>query len=726
LSAFINYFNVSPAPYSTCYLNSIHFLRSASRLGELLRERLSPRKSTRKSEQHDYAEPELDEDETGGFEDKSHDVSYEPKEIEDMVSFATTLLKSKKSRPSSPPLNPDTLSHMDRSVEPFKSPEKSSATTKSSISIVPIQKTSTELSLSKLDAEGCAEVASDELTSTSISPIKTSQSDSKLSQIPGMVVEEPEASTGEEVEETQDKQPINKNLLKSKRSVDFILSESLSNKSFSEKSHIAEEAEIAAVAVSESVVSAAKSKEPEPENNNFESQTDSDYLDQINGRKTIRLSTIDVNETADSHRADPSRPVLKLNQCVFVEPGVSDNHFSEEEEDDDEFVEYDDKDNIFGNSHLAGGGSQASKSPRKSHTPRRSVQEEDELDVSDTAGSEALNQSALSDSKSQTSVVQPEVKNESFKKQETEDKPVESKSSSQATEHVDCNKVSKDEVKPTIEEAKDVFSQPAEVKEAEPIDPIEEEDEVNNKTLSNNAADESLNMSSISANMNNNEESPQKPFKNKSVDRLILPPESLTAGDNELKTMSRTNSGLSLYSNISSVSEHYEKMKREKKALRGKDALIAMTATKSNDSMTIESTLDPAEDENEDANANQESGKKVSTVRRRAPVVARKAPVIRGASQQQRHMDDNELSVTRAAQGEASAAAETTTGRGGALLKRRKSDLSSISSSSAASTSLASSMTAKAAIAKVKANIERLPPTLGNRKFICIIKQFVF
>jgi hypothetical protein len=282
------------------------------------------------------------------------------KSIGTIVSAANLYRNSpvkKPARPASPPLSADTLSQMDRSVDPLNT--QTAPHVQSSITITPIPNTSTQADQTKIEAEGCADSNLGELTSTSISPIKLEQ-------------EEP---------------IVSKSLRKSKKSVDFILSESQNNKSFSEKSHLAEETEIAAAAVE--IVPAVKPKEPKPENYNFETENDSDYLDQLNLRKTIRLTAFDANESVDSHRAEPNKPILRLSQCVFVAPSVLANQSHDESftepMDEDDFVEYDDKANIFGKPHVATViEPSTSKSPRKSHAPRRSVQDELQAQASES------------------------------------------------------------------------------------------------------------------------------------------------------------------------------------------------------------------------------------------------------------------------------------------------------------------------------------------------------
>jgi hypothetical protein len=719
------------------------------------------------------------------------------KSIGDIIASTNLFSNSpaKPKRPPSPPMNAETLSHLDRSVAFTEQTQTISPNpTKSSITITPILKTSTNVSLTKLNAEGANQ--DPELTSTSISPIKPDKGD-------------------DDDEEEYKSVNTSQNMIKiASRGISFNLSESQNNKSFSEKSHLAEEAEIAQVA------------------NNYDSENDPEFLDALNQKKTTRLSTIDINESGDSHRAEPSKPILRLSQCVFVAPTVIE---PDDKMDEDFFVEYDDKEAIFNRSSRSDTQTISSKSPRKSKSPRRSVQEEDlallnsenpsennsvempsDIDANKSA---RLNLSSyyVSKSEPETETSSVEVKNESQYPVETineaeqpkeQEQQIESElehkqepvlqatvNEPESVERVETNvehdatrdeeiklELSQEaenlEAKPeetqnqdqveTQVPQKDTFQQP-EIKEevvatekVEVIPQTESEsssnrqeivqlsveadvvfstqetvdsqlkeeiddynnslNDTNNKTLDNNEVnnDESLNMSSISTNMNN--ESPLKAFvKNQQIgDGFLLPNEDAN-NDEIAPKMSRTNSELSLYSQISSVSEHYEKMKREKRSLKAKEATAEV-------SMCIEATLEPVENEEDEDNASsvvsaaledehEVRGSKrvsVSSIKRRAPVVARKPPIIRGAV---RHMDDNELSVTKEAAAQIEASSKEATARGGGVaLRRRRSDLSSISSSSATTTSMASSMTAKAAIAKVKASMEQLPPTLGKYK----------
>ena len=125
--------------------------------------------------------------------------------------------------------------------------------------------------------------------------------------------------------------------------------------------------------------------------------------------------------------------------------------------------------------------------------------------------------------------------------------------------------------------------------------------------------------------------------------------------------LSRTNSESSLFSHISSVSEHYEKINKLEELQASEKA-------------------------------------KRSTIRRRAPVSTKSKEVL----PQQRLMDDNELSIKKAS--EEAASIKNTDGK--VSLKRRNSDMSSSSSASNASSSLAT--------ARLKANLQQLPPTLGT------------
>jgi hypothetical protein len=177
------------------------------------------------------------------------------------------------------------------------------------------------------------------------------------------------------------------------------------------------------------------------------------------------------------------------------------------------------------------------------------------------------------------------------------------------------------------------------------------------KTLEMNKSDDSfeLNMSSVSA---QNSVSPKK-----NVDEeheLKSKPSILPDEDFQIRAMTRTNSESSLFSHISSVSEYYEKNRQNE-----------------------------YEEEEEEERAKK-------TIKRRAPVGKAKDVL-------QRHMDDNELSITKANE-EAAENSKKAPG-GSSSLKRRKSDLSCSSGSSGASS---------AAAAKIKASIQKLPPTLGS------------
>ena len=177
------------------------------------------------------------------------------------------------------------------------------------------------------------------------------------------------------------------------------------------------------------------------------------------------------------------------------------------------------------------------------------------------------------------------------------------------------------------------------------------------KTLEMNKSDESfeLNMSSVSA---QNSVSPKKNVDEQEHE-LKSKPSILPDEDFQIRTMTRTNSESSLFSHISSVSEYYEKNRQ-----------------------------------NEEEEEEEERAKK--TIKRRAPVNKTKDVLLR-------HMDDNELSITKASE-EAAENSKKAPG-GSSSLKRRKSDLSCSSGSSGASS---------AAAAKIKASIQKLPPTLGS------------
>ena len=165
-------------------------------------------------------------------------------------------------------------------------------------------------------------------------------------------------------------------------------------------------------------------------------------------------------------------------------------------------------------------------------------------------------------------------------------------------------------------------------------------------------------MSSVSA---HNSISPKKNIDEehelKSKPSILLPDD-----DFQIRTMTRTNSESSLFSHISSVSEYYEKHKQN-------------------------------EDEEEEE-------EEVKTTKRGA--IKKRAPVGKSKDVLLRHMDDNELSITKANE---EAAENSKKGPGSSSLKRRKSDLSCSSGSSGASS---------AAAAKIKASIQKLPPTLGS------------
>ena len=181
------------------------------------------------------------------------------------------------------------------------------------------------------------------------------------------------------------------------------------------------------------------------------------------------------------------------------------------------------------------------------------------------------------------------------------------------------------------------------------------------------AEDESLdlNMSSVSArhsfdSPDGNEATEKKTFSN-------IFPQFADGDDQKLNLgLSRTNSESSLFSHISSVSEHYEKLNK----------------------------LQEEEEEK------QNELKKRGTLKRRAPVSTKaKEPI------PTRLIDDNELSsIKRATEG---ATSKTLTGASGkSNLKRRNSDMSSSSSSSASSLN----PNAKA----LTARLEQIPTTLGT------------
>jgi hypothetical protein len=170
-----------------------------------------------------------------------------------------------------------------------------------------------------------------------------------------------------------------------------------------------------------------------------------------------------------------------------------------------------------------------------------------------------------------------------------------------------------------------------------------------------NEQDESfqLNMSSVSAHCENQSPTLNKPPSsqdhNNSNSKIKLPKEE------EISRLSRTNSESSLFSHISSVSEHYEKLNK---------------------------------------------AEEIKIVNKPPAVIARPPqPKVN------RLMDDNELNIIKKAAAEESN--ENSKRTGGAALRRRRSDLSSASSSASESSSAA-------AVAKIRANMQKLPPTLGS------------
>ena len=160
-----------------------------------------------------------------------------------------------------------------------------------------------------------------------------------------------------------------------------------------------------------------------------------------------------------------------------------------------------------------------------------------------------------------------------------------------------------------------------------------------------------LNMSSVSAHCENQSPS-RKPSQehNDSNSKIKLPKEE------EPSRLSRTNSESSLFSHISSVSEHYERLKK--------------------------------------AEENKITSKPPARTAARPPL-----PKVN------RLMDDNELNIIKKAAAEESN--ENSKKTGGTALRRRRSDLSSASSSASESSSAA-------AVAKIRANMQKLPPTLGS------------
>ena len=238
----------------------------------------------------------------------------------------------------------------------------------------------------------------------------------------------------------------------------------------------------------------------------------------------------------------------------------------------------------------------------------------------------------------------------------------------------------------------------------------------NSKTLNESSLD--LNMSSISARAENSSPTATKQFV---INDYCDEPQTTTTA----AMLVRSNSELSLYSQISSVSEHYEKMKREKKQQQHAENSRPNGENDDDDNDDDEKLVEKEEKEEEEPSKAAAKRAALSSIKRRAPVTRKTVgPRPAKISAFGTHMDDNELSgITKANEESASSnnavAAVSSGGVAGArcvvgaALRRRRSDLSSMSSSSAGTTSVASSMTHKAAIAKVKANMERLPPTLG-------------
>jgi trimeric autotransporter adhesin len=174
-------------------------------------------------------------------------------------------------------------------------------------------------------------------------------------------------------------------------------------------------------------------------------------------------------------------------------------------------------------------------------------------------------------------------------------------------------------------------------------------------------------MSSVSA--RNSFNSPSNDAKEKSASRDMFP--LFPDGDDQKLNLglSRTNSESSLFSHISSVSEHYEKINKLQ----------------------------------EEEKQSQQT--KRGALKRRAPVNTKAKEVIPS-----HFMDDNELSsIKKATEDESNNQTLTSaSGKGKSNLKRRNSDMSSTSSSSSTASSLNTNK------ARLKASLDQIPSTLGT------------
>jgi len=176
-------------------------------------------------------------------------------------------------------------------------------------------------------------------------------------------------------------------------------------------------------------------------------------------------------------------------------------------------------------------------------------------------------------------------------------------------------------------------------------------------------------MSSVSA--RNSFNSPNNDAKEKSASRDIFP--LFADGDDQKLNLglSRTNSESSLFSHISSVSEHYEKINK-------------------------------LQEEEEKQQQSQQT--KRGALKRRAPVNTKAKEVIPS-----HFMDDNELSsIKKATEDESNNTLTGASGKGKSNLKRRNSDMSSSSSSSTASSLNTNNK------ARLKASLDQIPSTLGT------------
>lgn len=409
------------------------------------------------------------------------------------------------------------------------------------------------------------------------------------------------------------------------------------------------------------IISEEQKEEDRLAGSNFESEIDNEYLVRLNMRKTIRVSGLDQNEPADSHR---SSSITHSPLSLPVKPAeIQTKDESSEESDQEEYKEE------MNGMDTSSGEHRNTEPPIveavEMPNPTIETQEEEvasvitpqvesetiaelEPEPEVTTTSEIVNQPDIeSTAQQEETIVTPSVSNtDSTPVQESEAEATSVTSNSTVVSSPIANKVDKDF---SIREEQHEISSPTREYDLMSLpslnmsaNPKSQEEELND------SAGE-LNMSSISSRAVNDDVNNTTPTQ--SPGKRIEAEFNVTNTLTTVSGMTRTNSDWSLYSQISSVSEHYERMKPNESQ---------------NNTLTNEDDLDGAKPK-----------RRQSNIKRRAPVRGRRTMEIKLEKE-----DDtvNESATTASAVGDdddddrASVASRVS-------LRRRRSDASSVASS---------------------------------------------